>query len=162
MPTLTATVRLLPVRGMRRIGPRAVKADRFLWWRPDMECEDRQNRGNHQWCSRHGAYTSAALCVFCNARGDEYIKDLFDRRDGRKPNVRPQPVGSTRKTQRRTRPKPLANIPPEAVGVCQNCHDSRACPNVSFCCGGKIVVNIVVPCPRDHWSLLEATKQEVI
>lgn len=35
--------------------------------------------------------------------------------------------------------------------VCLACGDNKACPNVTACCGGKMAVNIQIPCPRGKW-----------
>jgi hypothetical protein len=47
-------------------------------------------------------------------------------------------------------PKRL-QTPPGAEGTCLSCPDSRACPNVTTCCGGQVEVNITTPCPRGKW-----------
>ena len=41
--------------------------------------------------------------------------------------------------------------PDTRVPICLSCPDSRACPNVTTCCGGQVSVNIVTPCPRGRW-----------
>jgi hypothetical protein len=43
------------------------------------------------------------------------------------------------------------NLPPGAAAACAECPESKACPNVSACCGGRLNINIVVPCPHGRW-----------
>jgi hypothetical protein len=52
----------------------------------------------------------------------------------------------------------LPDIPEGAEDTCRNCPDARACPNVSTCCGGKLSVHIVVPCPRGKWVVSSGQK----
>ena len=47
--------------------------------------------------------------------------------------------------------QPSNAIPPNAPALCLSCPDSRACPNVTTCCGGQIDVNITTSCPRGRW-----------
>lgn len=45
----------------------------------------------------------------------------------------------------------LAAVPADAAEICRACHDAKACPNVSVCCGGKLSVNIITSCPSGKW-----------
>jgi hypothetical protein len=55
----------------------------------------------------------------------------------------------------RPRPHPRRRVDPPAplpgifdVFACYRCHQARACPNASVCCGGQITINVVAPCPQ--------------
>jgi hypothetical protein len=41
-------------------------------------------------------------------------------------------------------------IPDEVPPVCHSCLD-RTCPNVTTCCGGRVSVYLVVPCPKGRF-----------
>ena len=45
-------------------------------------------------------------------------------------------------------------IPTIAEDLCDAC-DGLNCPNNSFCCGGKRILTIRVPCPRNLWSMVK-------
>ena len=47
-------------------------------------------------------------------------------------------------------PKPASTVPPNAEEICHTCA-SRACPNVTVCCGGQVNVIIMAPCPEGRW-----------
>ena len=57
-----------------------------------------------------------------------------------------------RKVHRR-KEGPITPVSETYVGVCQNCTNNRACPNVCICCGGKVEVIIRVPCPLGKWAI---------
>ena len=46
----------------------------------------------------------------------------------------------------------MDEIPKDVEARCKACNDARGCPNVKVCCGGKITVNIIVPCPKNYWQ----------
>jgi len=46
-------------------------------------------------------------------------------------------------------------IPDGAKTTCSICPDARACPNVRVCCGGQVLVNIIIECPRGYWQMLK-------
>ena len=48
-------------------------------------------------------------------------------------------------------PRTQPTDPDPRISTCLSCPDSRACPNVTTCCGGQIEVNITTPCPRGRW-----------
>jgi hypothetical protein len=47
--------------------------------------------------------------------------------------------------------QPQSSGPDPRISTCLSCPDSRACPNVTTCCGGQVEVNITTPCPRGRW-----------
>jgi len=46
--------------------------------------------------------------------------------------------------------KPTSSVPPNAEEICAECV-SRTCPNVTVCCGGRVSITIVAPCPEGRW-----------
>lgn len=48
------------------------------------KCPQLGKEGRWLWCQKFKSHTNPILCRLCQTRGEEYIKDLFDRRDGRK------------------------------------------------------------------------------
>jgi len=48
------------------------------------------------------------------------------------------------------RPSATIEIPSDAVERCHHC-ETRTCPNVTACCGGRVSVHIVAPCPDGRW-----------
>lgn len=60
-----------------------------------MICEHRTTKNKWPWCNEFAAHTSPALCRLCKVKGGEYIRDIFERRDGKKPNVAERPKKST-------------------------------------------------------------------
>jgi len=50
-----------------------------------------------------------------------------------------------------------ASALPCAEEICLVCAD-RACPNVTACCGGRLIVHIQAPCKRDIWTVEPSKK----
>jgi len=57
------------------------------------------------------------------------------------------------KAQRHKEAQQREDIPADAISICQNCHEARSCPNTTVCCGGKLLVHIIVPCPHGYWTI---------
>ena len=51
--------------------------------------------------------------------------------------------------------KGLANLPPDAMELCNKCL-RRGCPNVHACCGGRVDLVLRVPCPDGRWKMIGA------
>ena len=45
---------------------------------------------------------------------------------------------------------PASSIPSNAEEICHACA-SRTCPNVTVCCGGRVSITIIAPCPEGRW-----------
>ena len=47
------------------------------------------------------------------------------------------------------------HVPDDACDFCEKCEKPRSCPNVKSCCGGRIDVNFIAPCPKGLWKMIE-------
>lgn len=126
-----------------------------------MTCEYLKPKDGWQWCEKHQTWTNGPHCSLCQQKGIEYIGDLFARRDGKKSKApqKNEPVAPV-KSQPIARPAPQPAKPLTAnEKICMSCHEARSCPNTRVCCGGQVIVNIVVDCPRALWPAI--AKKEI-